>query len=77
MIRIPFILVFLTAILLIACSEDKPTKPEYDYLHVPAEYATIQEAVDAAVSGDTILIAPGTYTGEGNRNINIHNKACE
>ena len=30
-------------------------------LHVPADYATIQEAVDAAVEGDLILIAPGTY----------------
>ena len=30
-------------------------------LHVPAQYATIQAAVDAASSGDTIQIAPGTY----------------
>jgi hypothetical protein len=30
-------------------------------LHVPADYATIQAAVDAAASGDTIHIAPGVY----------------
>lgn len=30
-------------------------------LQVPADYATIQAAVDAAVSGDTIYIAPGVY----------------
>jgi hypothetical protein len=30
-------------------------------INVPADYATIQEAVDAAVEGDLILIAPGTY----------------
>jgi predicted outer membrane repeat protein len=30
-------------------------------LLVPEEYATIQSAVDAAVDGDTILVAPGTY----------------
>lgn len=30
-------------------------------LNVPADYATIQEAVDAAAEGDLILIAPGTY----------------
>jgi hypothetical protein len=30
-------------------------------LHVPSEYATIQEAVDAASSGDTIRIAAGDY----------------
>jgi len=29
--------------------------------HVPADYATIQAAVNAAVSGDTIHIAPGVY----------------
>ncbi len=34
-----------------------------DILFVPAEYATIQEAVDAASSGDTILVSPGTYAG--------------
>ena len=27
----------------------------------PADFATIQEAVDAAVSGDTIEVAPGYY----------------
>jgi hypothetical protein len=30
-------------------------------LQVPREYATLQAAVDAARSGDTVLVAPGTY----------------
>ncbi len=35
-------------------------------LHVPSEYATIQEAIDSVSSPyDTIMLAPGTYTGEG------------
>jgi parallel beta-helix repeat protein len=32
-------------------------------INVPSNYTTIQEAVDAAASGDTIMVAPGEYTG--------------
>ncbi len=32
-----------------------------DTLHVPGEYATIQAAIDAAVDGDEIQVAPGMY----------------
>ena len=38
-------------------------------------YATIQAAVDAAVDGDTIVIYPGTYSGTGNRDIDLDAKA--
>jgi hypothetical protein len=31
-------------------------------INVPAQYTTIQGAVNASVNGDTILVAPGTYT---------------
>ena len=32
--------------------------------HVPSEYATIQEAIDASVAGDSVLVGPGTYGPE-------------
>ena len=33
-------------------------------LNVPADYPTIQAAVNAAQTNDTIHIAPGVYTGQ-------------
>ncbi len=46
-----------------------------EYLRVPLEYPTIQVAIDAAIDGDTVLVYPGTYTGEGNRDIDFKGKA--
>lgn len=33
-------------------------------LHVPAEYARLEDAIAASVAGDVIVLAPGTYPGE-------------
>jgi parallel beta-helix repeat protein len=43
-------------------------------LRVPDEFPTIQAAVDAAGNGDSILVADGTYTGDGNRDIDFGGK---
>ncbi len=44
-------------------------------LYVPANYSTIQEAIDASVSGDVIIVADGTYTGPENKNLDFAGRA--
>ncbi len=38
------------------------------------DYATVQAAIGAAPWNSVIELAPGTYTGEGNRDIHLHGK---
>ena len=42
---------------------------------IPDEYSTIQDAINASVDGDVVIVAPGTYTGDGNRDIDFLGKA--
>jgi thermitase len=51
------------------------TSPEYIDLKVPDNYKTIQNAIDDASDGDIIIVADGTYTGDGNIDMDFRGKA--
>jgi len=46
-----------------------------EILRVPDMFATIQAAIDVAYDGYVVIVAPGTYTGDGNRDIDFLGKA--
>jgi len=62
--------VALVSLPFVACNVTAPETPitidgpQFTRIGVPGEYASIQAAHDAASSGDTILLQPGTYHGQ-------------
>lgn len=51
------------------------TPAEFAGFYVPSIYSTIQAAVDDASGGDTVWVADGKYSGEGNYEVDFEGKA--
>ena len=64
--------------LILSCSDDSPVESKDvntgDTILVPSEQPTLQAAINAATTGNVVLVAPGTYTGPGNRDLDIQGK---
>jgi parallel beta-helix repeat protein len=68
-------LVVLSLVLCIILCSPEDRSHAGETLKVPDAYSTIQGAINAAIDGDTVLVADGTYTGEGNKNLDLGGKA--
>jgi Dockerin type I domain len=67
--------IYPTILILIIISLYSSSAVYCETIYLPDQYSTIQSAINAAQNGDTILIADGTYTGDGNRDIDYLGKS--
>ncbi len=65
---------FFLALLWILCLT-APTATMSAVIRVPADQSTIQAGLDAAQSGDVVLVAAGNYNGPGNFDLDFHGRS--
>jgi hypothetical protein len=68
--RLALCLILLLALVLSAPAETYVVHPDGT-----GDFPTIQAAIDATVDGDIVELTDGTFTGDGNRDIDFHGKA--
>ncbi|MCK4409813.1 MAG: hypothetical protein KAW67_06990, partial [Candidatus Eisenbacteria sp.] len=69
------------ALVLSGCSSSNPAGPSANETFLvdltgAGDFLTIQEGLNAASDGDTVFVAPGVYTGPGNRNLDFNGVSC-
>lgn len=69
------------ALALAGCSNSNPAGPSFNQSYLvdltgAGDFLTIQEGLNAASDGDTVFIAPGVYTGQGNKNLVFSGVSC-
>ncbi|SYZ72315.1 hypothetical protein TRIP_C20430 [Candidatus Zixiibacteriota bacterium] len=68
MARFAIILIFFVLFMAI------PTISLSTIIHVPGDQPTIQDGIGSAHNGDTVMVASGVFTGNGNRDIDLMGK---